>query len=208
MVIKPVRSGWLIAVLTLFSCIALLGQTDPYFNLTWDILPNTGVKFYRIQTAVGSLPFATVLECPAPPCKISGINPTTLYKIQVAGVSDSNVEGYYSVPITFIFAGAQPVSPSSLSQLPIASTDLNKIANKLSWPAVKTYRSGVAFPASTAVAYQVYQAGTGQCVLVANTTVPTYTVQLPKNKSFMFYVTCVADGVESFSSPPVRVNTN
>lgn len=215
MVSQTLRSGWLIATLAFFLVVTSFTQTAPRAIVSWDPIPDPRAVKYRIQTTVGTLPFATALDCTLPPCTVTGIEGTITYKIRVAGLEADGTQGEYSTEIPFLFAAIQPLSPTSLSVSNATSTQPGKLAKKLSWTAVTKYRPGPLFPAGVKVTYRVYQGETAPTVLVTETSTNTFTVQgLAKHKSFQFWVTCVIDTigyptilVESFTSPAVRVNT-
>jgi hypothetical protein len=202
------------AILLLLMPRLAMAQTEAHFNLSWDLVE--GAVKYRIQTTVGSLPWATALECEAPPCKITGIEETLTYKVRVAGIDSEGVEGEYADLPTFRFADVQPLSPTSLTSTAITSEPLRK-GIRLSWPAVTKFRTGgllanqnIFFPplAAPVVEYRVYQVGTGPWANFTTTQSTSIELQLPRSKSFHFYVTCFFYGIESYSSPSVRVNTN
>lgn len=218
---QTLRSGWLAAILTFFVCLEALAQTEPRAIVTFDPIPDARAVKYRVQTAIGSLPFATAVECAAIPvttdgrigCTVPAIAGTSTYKVRVAGLDAGGTEGEYSSEVTFLFASIQPLSPTSLSQASATSTTPGKLARKLSWPVVTKFRTGPAFPAGAVVEYRVYQGGTGQTPasnsnLVAISSTNSVTIQgLSKDMSYQFWVTCVVNGIESYTSPAVRVNT-
>jgi len=196
--------------LIMFLAELYFGQTDPRMIVYWNpITPPAGqsVAKYIVETTVGSLPFLKAADCTAIPCTITGIEGTTTYKVRVAGVEPTGIVGAYSDQITFMFASIQPFAPTSLTQASATSTQPGKIAKTLSWTAVKGFRTRT-FPAGTVVTYRIYQAGTSPAVLIATANSNSFTVQgLAKHKSFQFYVTAVVDGVESFATPAIRINT-
>lgn len=206
---STLRSGC-VAILTFLFAASYLAQTDPRMIVSWDpIQPPAGqtVARYIIETTVGTLPYTKAADCPAIPCTVEGIEGTSTYKIRVAGVEPNGTVGEYSDPITFLFASIQPLSPTSLSHAAATSTQPGKLARKLTWTAVKGFRTRT-FPAGTVVSYRVYQAGTSGSSFMGTTQTPTFTAQgLSKHKTYHFYVTAVVNGIESFSSPAVRVNT-
>jgi len=198
------------AALILILCASALAQTEPYLNVAWDLIPATeGVAVnYRVQTTVGSLPFITAAECVLPPCLVTGIEASTTYKIRVAGIEANGTEGDYSDPISFKFSSIQPISPTSLSVSSATSSQPGKITKQLSWSATTKFRTGALFPAGSVVEYRVYQAaGNGLTLVVFNSLANSMTVDLDKNRSYQFWVTCIVDGVESFTSPAVRITT-
>jgi len=166
---------------------------------------------YVIEMAAGAAAFTKALDCPLGTesgCMVSGIDGAITYKIRVAGVDKAGVTGEFSEPITFLFASIQPLSPTLLTQTAATSSQPGKLAKRLSWTAVKGYRTGPLFPAGTVIDYRVYQAMTEPAVEIATTQTNFFTVQgLQKNKTYQFYVTCVVNGIESYTSPAVRVNT-
>jgi len=200
------RAAAIACSLALCGVLKIMGQTDPRMIVSWNVV--AGAAKYQVETTVGTLPFIKAAECPASPCTITGIEGTTTYQVRVAGVDAGGKLGAYSTPLAFMFASVQPFAPTSLSQTSATSTQPGKLAKKLSWTAVTKYRTGPAFPAGTIIEYRIYQAVTGPAVIIATSATNSYTVQgLAKNKTFQFYVTCVVNGVESFATPAVRVNT-
>jgi hypothetical protein len=207
--------GW---ALFIFCLSPLLAQTDPRMLVTCSPITDPRLANYRIETTVGVLPFAVARECSraemASGCPITGIEGSITYKVRVAGIDTSRQVGLFSDPVSFNFNQVQPTSPTNLAQSSASSTTPGRVARRFTWSAVKYMRNGSAIATGLTVSYRLYMATSDPSTtgvigsVVATVTTTDYTYQgMQKNRSFYFWVTCIAGGIESFGSPAVRVQT-
>lgn len=190
----------------------VFAQTAPRLIIQWDPITDSRLAGYKIKRTVGALPYAVVGTVDkVTQWQDNNVDPFTTYQIIVVGVDINGVEGNPSIPVSGSFVALQPAQPTNFAASNASSSSPGRVAKTFTWTAVTKMRNQ-----STPVvgpSYLIYMATSDPATgasgsLVTTVTATTYTHQgMQKNRTYYFWVSCVVNGVESFGSPAVRVQT-